>query len=481
MQHPSPSRCRYHSEQPARWYCKPCQLHLCDTCKPFAAQLPDEVTCPLCGRGMQERSDPGDPLDSVRHAALNATTPPALALAASFAIVGALGFDSIRGLVLALPVGAILLYWMIILTRRAGEGHVTPPSVRQLIDIEQVEYGLKILPIGLPFASLLGVGALAPSAPLTVALIAVIAGSLPLVQLTAVVYESPRKALDVTSIASVFGAAKGTLALIALSFFLVTMVVAGTASLSGTIGAVLTALATFGAAVLALGASTYLGAIARKHRRILEYPAGVAPIDRPRPPDASTYEPAQFAAEADILQWEERLRDARQLLGNALTRYPDDRGLSARFDELVYQTSKDGDFRNHLERRVQRLVRDGQFAAATELWQRYSPRLDNWVPRLSESRYRLALELDELGDHQTAFRLLMTLPPDERKFQRIAEAWMEAARILDDRLNDPKRAAELRRQVRERFPERARAWMELWDRRYAYGAVQPSSAATATG
>jgi hypothetical protein len=111
---------------------------------------------------------------------------------------------------------------------------------------------------------------------------------------------------------------------------------------------------------------------------------------------------------------------------------------------------------------MQRLFRSGSTAAATALWQRYSPQLENWVPRVSETRYRLALELDEAGDHQTAFRLLIGLSPNDSRFRHVAEAWMEAARILEQRLDDPARAAELRRIVRERYPEKARKWDRHW-------------------
>lgn len=481
MTHPNTSHCRYHSEKSARWYCKPCRLPLCTSCKPYAEQLPLQVKCPLCGQALQERTEATDPLEPLRTAARNALSPPLLAIAACFGLVGALGFGSLAGTLLALPVGAALLYCMIMLTRRAGEGHDEPPSLRQLVDIEQIEYGLQLLPIGLVFAALFGIALVKPSSPLALLLIVAAAGSLPIVQLSAIVFESPGKAFNPACVSRVLDAAKGPLALVSLLFVLAASALTAVSSLSGTGATIACAMLAFAAGTLALGLSTQLGAIARAHRRVLEYPAGVAPIDRPRPPEPATYEPAQFAADADILKRENRLQEARQLLGSALTRYPDDRTLSARFDQLIYETAKPDEFRSHLERRMQRLVRNGQTAAAAELWQRYSPRLDDWVPRLSDTRYRLALELDLLGDHQTAFRLLMTLPPDERKFRRIAEAWMEAARILEERLDDRKRAAELRRVARERFPERAREWLQCWGHRHIAEAAPPSSAATAAG
>jgi tetratricopeptide (TPR) repeat protein len=170
-------------------------------------------------------------------------------------------------------------------------------------------------------------------------------------------------------------------------------------------------------------------------------------------------EPAQLAADAELLLHEQRVHEARQLLGRALTRYPDDRVLSERFDRLVSETATPAEIRSHLERRMQRLIRSGQPAVAAELWQRNRPKLGNWVPRVSQTRYRLALALDDLGEHQTAFRLLIGLPPDDERFSKIAEAWMEAARILEDDLQDSARARELRALVLRRYPERARRWL----------------------
>lgn len=461
MKHPTPASCRFHPQEAAHWHCEPCRLSLCTSCKPYAEQLPLEVGCPLCGQPMQEENADADGGGPWRMPVKNAVSLPALVIAACVAAVAIPGFASLPGLLLVLPLGALLLSLMIALARRAGEGHRQPPTAGELFDIDQIEYCLRILPFGLPFAALLLVATAA--APTAIAILAwlLVAAILPAALMAAIIHESPRAALAPSALGRVIEVTRRQYLPIALLAAGAVLVVAGASALAGEAVAIRSSMAAL-AALLSLGLSTRLGTIARLHRRALEYPGGVAAIDRPRKPEPSVYEPALMAADAEVLLHERRTHDARQLLGRALTRFPDDPALNEMFDRLVSETARPAEYRNHLERRMQRLIRAGQVAAATDLWQRNSPRLDNWVPRVSETRYRLALELDELGEHQTAFRLLIGLPPDDGKFSHIAEAWMEAARILEDRLEDPARAQELRRVVQSRFPERARKWRARW-------------------
>lgn len=484
MKHPTPSRCRFHPANATHWYCPPCQLPLCKTCKPYADQLPQEVPCPLCGGPMQETVAESDAPISARTALANAAGPPALLVAVGVGAIAGLGFGSLPGLLLTLPLGIALLYLMVTLARRSGEGIAGTPSFGELSEIDQVENALRLLPLSLPYAGLLLIATASGSSPLILLSWLAVSALLPATLLTATATDSPAAALNPASLQRVFGVAGRELAL-AAGLGAAAVVTAATASalvdMAGLPRVLAHGLLGMAAAVFAMAVSSWLGSVARSHRRMLDYPAGVAPIDRPRRPDPAVYEPAQLAADAETLLHARRVRDARRLLGDALTRYPDDPRLNERFDRLVSETARPKEFRNHLERRMQRLVRGGQFAAATRLWQRHSPRLDNWMPKVSETRYRLALELDEMGEHQTAFRLLISLPPDDDKFTHIAEAWMEAARILDEQLNHPRRAKELRQVVLRRFPQRARRWMARWQAAKRAGEPRPEEAAPVHG
>ncbi len=462
MKHPKPSPCRFHAEAPARWYCDDCRLPLCTSCKPFAEQLPLEVDCPLCGSAMSElHPDSEERVSGLRLALGHAIGLPGLAVAAVASLLAAVGFTSIAGLLLTLPVGAVLLALMIALTQRAGEGTSKAPSFGELLEIEQLEYCVRMLPLGLPHAAVLLLAAASGSVALLVVAALLVAALLPLSLMAAVSQETPRAGIDPQGLRRIarvtrqqyLPVAAGAAGLVIIAAPILHLPVAAP---------LLPAAVTFASVLLALAASAYLGVALRLHRRMLEYSAGVAPIDRPRQPDPAVYEPAMLAADAASLLREKRTHEARLLLGRALTRFPDDPRLNEQFDRLVCTTARPREFRSHLERRMQRLFKSGSATAATALWQRYSPQLDNWVPRVSETRYRLALELDEAGDHQTAFRLLIGLSPDDGRFRHTAEAWMEAARILEESLRDPRRAAELRKVVRQRYPDKAVAWDSRW-------------------
>lgn len=461
MKHPKTSRCRFHADSAARWYCDDCRLPLCTSCRPYAEHLPLEVQCPLCSRAMNEVRPDSKDAGAIRRPLRNAFSLPGLAITAFMALLTTAGFTSLIGLVLALPLSAVLLALMIALVQRAGEGRPGSLSIGRLLDIEQVEYCLRMLPLGLPFAVIVLLAAASGSAALLIAAGLIMAITLPVSLMAAVSTDSARAAVDPRVLWRVLRITRRQYLPVAIGGTLLVLICAALV-LPGTTPSPLTAAMTAVAALFALAASSRLGMIIRLHRRMLDYPAGVAPIDRPRPPEPSIYEPAMLVASAEALLHEKRNHDARLLLGQALTRFPDQPRLNEQFDRLVSNTAHPREFRSHLERRMHRLFSSGSAAAATAMWQRYSPQLDNWLPRVSETRYRLALELDEMGDHQTAFRLLIGLPPDDSRFRHTAEAWMEAARILEQKLDDPARAAELRKVVHQRYPGKARDWDRRW-------------------
>lgn len=464
MKHPNTSRCRRHAQSPARWYCNDCRLPLCTSCRPYAENLPVDVQCPLCLSTMNEVRPEGEDAGAIRQPLRNALSLPGLAITAFMALLASAGFTSLIGLLLALPLSVVLLALMIALVQRAGEGRRGSLSVGRFMDIEQIEYCLRMLPLGLPFAAVVLLAATSGSTALLVAAGLIVAVVLPVSLMAAVSTDSPRAAVDPRLLWQVAGVTRAQYLPVAAGGVLVVAVCAAILHFGTASSPPLTAALTAAAALYALAASSRLGMIIRLHRRRLDYPAGVAPIDRRRPPEPSVYQPAMLAASAEILLHEKRNHDARLLLGQALTRFPDDPRLNEQFDRLVSSTAHPREFCSHLERRMQRLFSSGSAAAATAMWQRYSPQLDNWLPRVSETRYRLALELDEMGDHQTAFRLLIGLPPDDSRFHHTAEAWMEAARILEQKLDDPARAAELRKVVHQRYPAKARDWDQRWQR-----------------
>lgn len=454
---PRPS-CRRHVERPAHWNCPTCQLDLCTGCKPYAELLPVEVNCPLC-QGTMTEIRPEVPISQrLQQFALSPAQPITMILMVGLAVILSATWLSWARPLLGLPVLLLVSAWLVMLARHAAEDRPGSPAPHDLLDPDQKKYTLRTFWFSLPVVLILYLTAVLDSVPVFTVGLLIGALVLPLVLIATVAEGRAVKAFDAAGarrIIRVLG--RDYLTLAGLTFCALGLLGFG-AFLTGVAGAVL---ALIGAWLVAAVAH-HSGCLLHRHRRMLDYPAGFDPVDHLQPPAAEIHEPAQLLADADTLREAGRSKSARLLLGAALTRYPDDLDLNRRFDELIRTSSGRAKFLNHLERRLQRLVHKRQFSGAGDLWQHHSASLDDWMPRSRDTRYRLALELDQRGEHSTAFRMLIGLTPGEPGFNHHAEAWLEAARILDERLGNPPKAGELRKIVVQRYPQQAQRWLARW-------------------
>lgn len=479
MTHQPASRCRYHAEQPAHWHCPSCHLDLCKRCRPHAELLPIEIACPLCRQEMVEIDNPLDLRRELLAGLRRQATPVSIALITTLALAFAIAPAGSAGLLLAIPVLAVFGLWLAMTARHAGENRPTAPTMSNLTDIDELDYGLRTGVFAWPYFALLLLGLWLESAGI-VLLSAIVTGVVLPASLMATLVRGKAGA-GLTPELPMRIARRLRRSYLALAGLVLACVAAPALTglaLSGVLPApLLGGVMAPTVAWLLLGCSHLIGVVLYRHRRILDYDAGVDRLDRPARPAAAVYEPALLAADADILLEERRVKAARLHLGEALTQYPDDPDLNQRFDQLVSEVIGPVEFRNHIERRLHRLVSRRQRAAAADLWQRFSPRLGDWLPRNSLTRYQLALELDLRGEHSTAFRLLIKLTRGEPGFDQVAEAWLEAARILDEHLDDPEKARQLRQVVVQRYPDRARKWLARWQQPQA----RPGPAASAAG
>lgn len=449
-QHPEPS-CRYHGETQGHWYCGACHLSLCTDCKPFAERLPDDVPCPLCGENMSEpgagqrlpTADKQHPLGV--HYSVWATT-------ATLALIAALVPWPLPGLIAAVPAGFFLLAEMTLIARSAGEAWSDRRILPQLLVYEQLEFVLQSLGFALPFIAAWLIALGAQSVVLMFLVMSVATVLLPATLISTLVaggaWDGLRPNRFLAVMRTLGRAYVGLVAATAAPMFLIWVAAIGLRSIIPL--PVLASILAVAGSLYALIWSQRIGALTYRNRRVLEYPAGVAAIDRPKRPSADQYEPAQLLADADTLIAEGRAGQARTFLAEALTRYPDQRALNDRFERLLRDTADAKTRERYLERRMQRLFKAGQSGAAAQLWQRNSPSLNNWLPRLPATRYRLALELEHLEDYQTAFRLLVSLPLKGRGIGTPGAAWLAAAAILESHLGDPEGAKRLRLAVTER-------------------------------
>lgn len=477
MNDTSTPRCRYHEQHSARWHCPACELDLCTDCRPYAEILPIEIDCPLCRSAMLERHAAPALAKRWRELAVMPLHSRSLlllpALAALVAVVPLLW----PRVLLAVPVSIVIAAAMAVIARHEAENRSGSANLRELVDIDGVEYALRTLWFALPFAVAFALAA--ASGSLALALVAIIATGVlaPAALMATVMNDSADGLFRPELIHKLFAQTRRDYPAVALLGLGATALLALTMMLPGG-----SPVAIFGGVAAGIGGGWLAaawgcatGELLYRHRRMLDYAAGADPLDRPRRPAAGVYEPALLVADARILLAERRRKSARRHLGESLTRFPDDLELNRLFDELVRESASREEYRNHLERRIRRLIGRGQAAAAADIWQRNNPYLGNWTPRSSETRYQLALELDQRGEHMVAFRMLIGLSPKNKRFTHMAEAWLEAARILDQHLEDPDKASELRRFVTEHYPERARKWLNKWH------AFQRPGAAPETG
>lgn len=448
--------CRQHPRQPAAWHCATCRLDLCTECKPYAEKLPIRVGCPLCAGTMRQHRPPFQPWQCVAPL----LSPPAvwttLVVTGLLALVTWLAPPGVLRSMAALPLIAAVLTWLGIVARATAEGRALPPGRRALLDPDELEYGLRTLGLVLPFAALLAITLAGGGIAWPILAAVALAAALPGVLATFLLRDRVAAAIRPDSIHSIFTVARGDYAPAAVA----TALAAGLALPAAVLpaGSPIAAASAFLVGWLALAAAVLAAGMLRHYRRLLAYHGGVPVIDRPKPTPQAVYEPALLAADADTLRAHGKARAARLHLGAALSRYPDDAELNRRFDDLVHDCARPGEFRNHLARRLKRLVANGQFAPAADLWQRYSPELGDWMPRDAYTRYQLALELDQRGEHGTAFRVLIGLSPEKPRFDKAGDAWLEAARILADHLDDAGKARELSQVVSVRDPAAARRW-----------------------
>ncbi|MDZ7790906.1 MAG: B-box zinc finger protein, partial [Xanthomonadales bacterium] len=448
--------CRQHPRRPAAWHCSDCQLDLCTECKPYAQQLPIRVSCPLCAGTMRQHRSPFQPWQCVARL----LSPPAvwttLTLTGLLALVTWLVAPGLLRLIATLPVLAVLLTWLGIVARAVAEGRALLVGRRALLDPDELEYGLRTLALILPFAGMLAVTLAGDGLAWPIAAAIVLAAAMPGVLAAFLLTDRVAAAMRPDSIHEVLTVTRVDYAPAAIATALAAGLALPAASLPA--GSPVAAASAFLGGWLALAAGVLAAGMLRHYRRRLAYHGGVPVIDRPKPIPQAIYEPALLAADADTLRAHGKARAARLHLGAALSRYPDDPELNRRFDDLVHDCARRAEFRNHLARRLKRLVANGQFAPAADLWQRYSPELSDWMPQDAHTRYQLALELDQRGEHGGAFRVLIGLSPEKPRFDKAGDAWLEAARILADHLDDADKARELSRVVAVRDPAAARRW-----------------------
>lgn len=453
-------RCRYHARNRPRWFCASCELALCETCKPMAELLPFDVPCPLCASPMADTRVGTMFWQDPKATLLYPLHPVTLVLIGILAIAGALVPPGLPALIAAVPALIVFAIVSFSVFDQSARGGNRLPGIRGILDGDR----FTAFPA---FAKTLLIYALPPalawfsnSILLFFLVLAATCLVLPAALMAVATDESfnaavnpPRLGRLIKTLDKAYPMLAGTVAMMAVV----------PAALLYPAGGLLPDPVHAGILVLVYGYLVVLafhltGNMLFRFRRQLDFAAGIHRMDRPRRPRRKEYEPALALADARIQIGEGRTRRARMTIGQALTHHSSHAELNECFDELIRATASKSEFRNHIERRLRRLVANGQPGAAAELWLNNREHLEGWLPRIAETRHRMALELEQRGEYRVATRLLLKLPSTDPKYVELPEACLEAARMLENHLDDSTQADKLRTWVLRRFPERAQQW-----------------------
>lgn len=426
----------------------------------MAELLPEDVPCPLCAEPMTDTEVGAMFWQDPKSALLYPLHPTVLVLIAILAALAAIFREGLPGLVAAGLTGAILVLLAYAVFDQSSRGKEGLPGIGEMIDGQRWRafpdfLKTVLLYAAVPFAAFLNESTL-------LAFVALSAASLlfPASLMAAAVDERWKAAIDPSRIGRLVKTLGHAYYILAATTFAIAVAPAAAMyPVAGMLPApVHAAIMILVYGYLVVLAFRMVGDMLFRFRRRLQFHAGVDRIDRPRKPRPEEYEPALALADARIQIGEGQAKRARMTVGKALTHHPEHPGLNECFDELIRVTGSRTEFRNHLERRLRRLVANGETGAAADLWLNNRKHLDDRLPRFAETRHHMALELEKRGEHHVAIRLLLKLPSADPRYHELPEACLEAARMLETHLGDDGQAAKLRTWIINRFPERAERW-----------------------
>ncbi len=447
------AHCRYHNEESARWHCPPCDLYLCQLCKPKAAQLPMDVTCPLCDEPMRDLAI-GELFWITPHKHLSYPLAPNLLIfIATLTLIGMLA-----------PAGLMLLVFVVVaflactwiglhVFRTSSQGQTNAPAASALANIKTLGsfkpfLGATMILLGLVAAGWWLVPFLfAPLLTLLVA--ALLPASLMMVAITG----SLKAAFDfegLYQLAQRLGMAYIVLAALVLFLILTpaTVLVPLTAVTPEWLHRGLLILLQTYAAILIF---RFTGVALFQHQRILGHDTNLAPgqsMDLPEPDD---YEPELALSTAIIQSKEGLVKEVRWTLGQMLTRHPNHPELNKQFEQLLIDENEYKELTSHINRRLKKLAADRDQEKTVETWMRVKPTLGKWLPASGSDRHWLGYALAEEGQEREGLRVLLSLPKDHPKYQRLSEACTTASNIMEKSLGDNAGAEKLREVVRKKI------------------------------
>lgn len=446
------THCKYHPLEPAAWHCAGCRLDLCGGCSP---ELPgaDAHSCPLCSAELTHlgAANSAAPfwtrLGEFFNYPLQAA--PMVFMALSVLVPVLLPSEG----VLALVGGVLLLLLQIrygfAALERTAQGRMTPPPLSELLKTEHLGLGFKMFGVILVaivanafvgrYSAVLGVACLLLTVVAVPASLMILAIDKDINSAA-----SPRLLYGLISRIGIV-----PYGLLCLFLFLVLLCLVTAVRLLADImsPAVLAPVIGVAGNYYTLVMMHMMGYVLFQYQAELGFAAAMEEGHRPRRPRRVDPQQLQF----EILLKEGQYARALAQLRSEITRRPDHVLAHERHFQLASALNEEDALRWQASGYFKALMLSGREMQLASLLKNYLARYPGFTPDDPDVRYELAQALQQAGEPKLAVHVLNGLHKDSPHYPRLVEAYLLAARVLNEQLALPQKAAALIQFLEGRF------------------------------
>ena len=176
-------------------------------------------------------------------------------------------------------------------------------------------------------------------------------------------------------------------------------------------------------------------------------------IDRGQTILKPDYEILRALGDCDVLTAEGRFEDARQVLRstmNSVSKHPE---VHQRYQYILLQLDDADALINHSNFYLELLLENNDIKTASQVYRSVKKRMPSYLPASPTVRYQLAVQLKNELDGQSAVEMLRSFHEIYPNSTLVPQAYLLAAEILHQNLNDSHRAAVLLSFVLNNYPE----------------------------
>ncbi|MDF1821452.1 MAG: hypothetical protein P1U64_07765 [Alcanivoracaceae bacterium] len=444
--------CKYHSRQPASWFCPGCHTLFCATCVPggddnFSAGQP---RCLMCSKSLKFWDEGEDDKPFWRISNQFFAYPFNGLLVALLLVHGLIAtWGGLMGGLLGLFMNLVVMRYSLSIIRAVAHDNWQPPSVN---DALQDTEGLVIRLVGV-FVVLTGAGFLVMLASEPLGWVVLVFGmlALPAAIMVLAMTESFLSAINPLLLLKMMRIAGLSYILMWLAYTAVTSAPEIALLVSGD-GQVSRSAVAFSVALLggysSFVASAMMGYLLYQHRQQF----GIhVPGRRGRslPPDRLVL--AQALGSSHVYIQEGRYEDAFGVVERALTSNIADLELNKRLFRLTLLRGSDKKLQRVAADYMRLLFAQSRPIEAVAAWREVGDRLPGYVPEAGDLRHLLGAELARQSRWKDAKRMLVNMHQSHPRYPSLGEAYLVLARVYLEGLGKPENTHKLHKYVSQNF------------------------------